>query len=251
MNPIKTLRFGTLFLMLWLGAAGLTACGESSDTFSAGTIRVCFEQPEDGSDHPDFQDFQDVVDGTIVFDKAVGDTDDAVFAATCRERISRVLQVDVDGQRWNVGYGASDPDGQDITPDVSFAPGQPVTLALLRSISWGAYYTFSARTDDATFLAMTDGRSQLLAPEYMEGLTVEVGEQRGGSDQVECGKRVGHELIFQATTRTTLVGGERGSIELESGPARVMNVGAWDYEDIQCTDTWGPNAWMAWRASAR
>jgi|GEM_PF-4252355 len=275
MNPNKTPRLRALSFALCLGAASLAGCDASEDTssdatgwlddatdfadasdsispqeFSAGRVTICFELPENAPEADNHESFLKALDATIVFDKPIDQVGAQLFQAYCRESISRVLQVEVDGEHWSVGYGASDHTGGDITPDVSFAPGQPVTLALLRTFSWGAFYTFSARTEDATFLAMTDGRSQLLAPEFMEGLTVEVGEKRGGGDEVDCGKRVGHELIFDAQTRTTLVGGERGSIELESGPAQVMNIAAWDYEDLQCTDTWGPNTWMAWRASA-
>lgn len=219
--------------------------------FAPGSIAICFQHPQGDADSDSHQSFEKIVTGTIVFDKAIAEVEADAFDGYCRNYSSRVLQVDTDtGQRWSVGYRALDHDENDITPTVDFEPGQTVELALKRNSGWGEYFTFSARNEDEVFLSMNDGGVQPLASETLEGLTVEVGEPSGLSDQESCGTRVGHELIFDAQTRSTLIGGERGTIELASGSASVMNIAAWYYENIQCEDVGGLDAWMVWRVSA-
>ncbi|AWV88592.1 hypothetical protein [Bradymonas sediminis] len=239
-----------LALAISLGATTVSACGDSAPSeLSAGSISICFDFPSSDAGPP-LEDFVETVSAEVVFDKAIADTSKEEFDSYCRASSSRVLQVKTNDQTWSIGYQAKDEDGADITPVVDFAPGQNITLTVKQQSSWGSYHTFSARSEDGVLLTLNDGRVEALEPEAIEGLSVAVGEKGGGSDLDECGKRVGHTLVFDAQSSATLTSGAQASIELDAGPAQVMNVASWTFDNVQCTDVWGPNAWMAWRTSA-
>ncbi len=226
-----------------LAASG---CGLLDDPLADGDVDICFAGPDGAIDPAKPGQLNESLDGTVVSDSADGDTTDL----NCN--LSRVLSVDVDGQTWRVGYRAIDHGGGDITPEVGFADGQAIHLTLVRDRGWGEYYAFAAQVQDGPLLAMNDGMGVELPDGAVEELSVSEDGEDGQSEDGNCGKQVGHELVFRANTTTSLANGESGSVEIGSGPIQVMNVATWSFaknQQVNCTDIWGPSAWMAWRTA--
>lgn len=70
----------------------------------------------------------------------------------------------------------------------------------------------------------------------------------GPRDRHECGER--RNVLLQVVgDETALVSpGEVGWVPLGEGTLDVLNPGSFIYEgSMNCTDTWGPTHWMAWR----
>lgn len=239
----------SLLALLIVGALATVACGGGNDSpepLRTGSIGICFEAPEGASESPE-GDLEETLDGEVVYDKAAAEAD---VELSCNP--SRVLQIDVDGELWSIGYRANDADGEDITPDVGLEVDQAVQVDLVRQMIWGTYEAFAVTTKEGHVLAMNDGYGVELPDGAVAGLEVTQGAEYGAESPDSCGTMVGHTLVFSAETSIELESATRGTVELASGPVDVMNVASWSFgEDLRCTDIWGPDAWMAFRTPTR
>lgn len=244
-----TLNRPSLALTLLLAAAiPLSACADP-DEIPAGQVVVCFAGPSETLADPMGDQFIKGLQGTVVFDKPIEDTQVDLY---CRETAKRVLQIDVAGEPWSVGYATQDHHGADVTPEVAFEPGQPIHLVMSRRPYADLYYAFSARAENGLFLAMDDGLGTQLTNNNTLDFTVSMGSATGATEDDFCGTRAAHELVFKSEDTVSIDGGERSTITLSDGTATVMNIAAWRYDGDVCMEPWGPNsiqAWVAWRAA--
>lgn len=214
---------------------------EQSEPLRAGRVQLCISVPSDDSGEMP-EDINQTFQGTIVGEVPAEQVGDSISCTA-----THALEVDVDGESWFLGYTVLDYEGNDITPVVGFTPGESVQLSIARKQIWGVVNAFSAESKDGPLLAINDGMGATLPAGALEGMSVQEGSPYGARRADGCGTQVGHTLIFDAATTTELRSGYGGAVELSSGPVDITNVASWDFEDVQCTDTWGPDAWMAVR----
>ena len=246
MKNYRRLTLTLISLLITLTAFGcVPADDEPSEPLRTGRTQVCIRAPSDTADTMP-GDINDTLQGTIVGEVPAEQVSDSL---SCNA--TRALEVDVDGESWFIGYSVLDHQGNDVTPVVGFAPGESVQMSIARQQGWGVYYAFAVESKEDPLLAINDGMGAILPAGALDGMTVEEGSSYGARRPDSCGTKVGHTLLFDAATTSELRSGYSGTVELGTGPVDITSISAWNYDKVQCTDTWGPNAWMAVRMPAQ
>lgn len=142
-------------------------------------------------------------------------------------------------------------DDQDRTPDLGLELGKRVSAVVVQGATFGVDLGL-ALSDSAGFLGAFEEGRQGDEPSEAErgGVKISGGEYTGGANEVMCGTQVDRKLDFVlGTERASLASGAQSILTSPNGVGlTVMNVAAYDYEDVKCTDVWGPRSWAIWRA---
>lgn len=243
---MNTTRRSLLIACFVASALAASGCGLGDDgaELNAGDIDICYDAPTSTDNPNEMGELHESLDGTVVYEGAASEVNADL---SCDP--TRVLQVDVDGDLWSIGYVARDADGNDITPVIGFVEDEAIHLSIEHRMIWGYFNAFAAEAKSGTLLAMNDGGGAELPDSALDGMSVSVGSTYGATRDESCGVHEGHTLVFDAQTTTELRSGEEGHVELSSGRVDVTNVASWSFQEgtLHCTDTWGRNAWMATR----
>ncbi len=182
--------------------------------------------------------------GKIVWDKAASQTSTKPDWECDPSRIMKLL---LGGKTYIIGYRVTDADGNDATPNVGLRPGDAhITIYDTQLHMIAHAFAVEQR---GHLLAITDGYGDNFKRTRVGEISVSVGKKDGHRSDSDCGYQDGHELIFHARSSTALANGKHAVLDLSTGPVNVMNVSTWVYPEdnyAKCTDTWGPQSWMAW-----
>ncbi|TNE84021.1 MAG: hypothetical protein EP330_31140 [Deltaproteobacteria bacterium] len=220
------------------------ACAPSTFEGSAST---CLSSPADPVTLEDGSELW-TLDGTIEsFDADVScDT-----AGAARGAAGMTLRTE-DGQLHTVGWSLLVGE-DDVTPALRLVEvGDAVVVNFVRTNDWGQDHGLAITDDAGVVLALEEGWStdfdRLGTDNPLAGLSVERGDATGPRKADQCGTRRGYELSFEADTELTLGPNHSGNITDGDHMLVVQNAGSWGFVgQVNCTDTWGPTAWAAWR----
>lgn len=243
---MKTRNPVLLASLLVLLASFSDGCGFVGNGIESGNVAICYDVPKAVEENQQSNELNATFDGEVVYARNVEEVPEDVDM-DCGP--TRVLKVNDDGQEWRIGYKVQGADGgeSDVTPSVGLEKGEKVEVALTRVQPWGTSRAFSVKQNGGLVLALDDGYSAQLTPEALDGLEVKQGEAYNATERDGCGKKRARELVFKGKSRTSLRNGETGDVELSTGTVRAMNVAAYEFEKLNCTDMSAPNAWAVWR----
>lgn len=165
---------------------------------------------------------------------------------------SMVLVDDAD-ERWTIGWVATAGSGdeeQERTPTLDVAVGDALDVEIRAWFDWAEEIDLMVRDEAGPVFAAATGYYAEVWNEVVSGapLTVTRGEATRAAHDDGCGKRSANELVFDADNRVTLDVWEQGALKMDGVRLQARNVGAWAFDGVvECTDTWGPMPWMAYR----
>ncbi|MCO4744060.1 MAG: hypothetical protein KC912_04680 [Proteobacteria bacterium] len=213
----------------------LFACTPPGDL--DGEVLLCFAD-EDVVDEPAMEAARHEATGTVL---GVGTGP----GTPCPQSSRAVIVQKENGSSAWLGWTVRDPDGADVTPDLTLQSGEQVSIVHDRSVSWaGEHDTAALIGENGLWLAAKDWSAEPLAAVDMAGLEVAVGDDVGSARSADCGSQQAYATEFQGVSVRQ---GERRVVTVGEAELSAWNVASWRYEQTRCTDTWGPWQWITTR----
>ena len=207
-----------------------------------GSVTVCFAEP--GDIQPSEKHTWEIA-GTV----------DAIIPVIVMSSIpfpgceaTYLVGIDDGKDVWKVGYRVMSSQSQDVSPELSLKVGQKVTLTVVKGSTWGTDLGFSIVDDTGLVAAFEEGfQGKEPYGKALDGIVVDMGDQYNATIQASCGIKHGHELVFKARSTIRLRNEEAETLNVNGYDVTAMNVATYTYDELYCTDIWGPKSWAIFR----
>lgn len=193
------------------------------------------------TDTPDLYQATGEVTGLV---SGGGEGYEALESGECWGTPARFLDlVDPAGHTWRAGWGLTDDQGTDVSPEVHIPVDGPVQLRSRVSCGEGCSAAFSIVSGELLYAAFTEG---YWGPAFEEGdlpgLTVSAGGDLGLVD-TGCGLEAYTTQVFDGDTRVELEPFATGTVQVGGEDRRAWAISAHRYEVVKCTDVGDTFAW--------
>ncbi len=222
---------------------GLTAC--AGPDFESGNAAVCLKS-NGGTQVHEAADGAWNMSGRVAEVRTFTQMDESSLNCSS-DGTTAIDIVDLDGNKWTLGYGMKNNRGKDAMIDLDVQMDSSVDLLFRQGIGDGVARGFVLRDGAGLVAAMDNGlNGGVLSESDLPGLQIHRGSDVG-VNQDDCGKMEGTVIEFEADERTTVVPFGHKTIEIDGKELTAYAIDSYYWSKATCDDEPDLLSWAVFR----